>query len=122
MKWEFDDSMPIFLQIRDQITREIISGKLKPGDNFPTVRDLASEAKVNRNTMQRALSCLEQDKLLITNRTSGRQITGDKKLIQELKESYAQELLQKCLNNLLELGFKKSEIQELIKKQGGSNE
>lgn len=122
MKWEFDDSMPIFLQIREQITREIISGKLKPGDNFPTVRDLASEARVNRNTMQRALSCLEQDKLLITNRTSGRQITSDKNLIQELKYSYAQELLQNCLNKLLELGFKKSDIQELIKKQGGNNE
>ena len=58
MSWTFDNNKPIYLQIMDKIKLQIISHKLEPSQQLPTVRELASEAGVNPNTIQRALSDL----------------------------------------------------------------
>ena len=55
MSWTFDNNKPIYLQIMDKIKLQIISHKLEPSQQLPTVRELASEAGVNPNTIQRAL-------------------------------------------------------------------
>lgn len=91
MAWEFKDDRPIYTQLLEQIQRMIISGKYKPGDRLPTVRDLAAEAAVNPNTVQRALTELERIGLVYSQRTSGRMITDDESKIAEIKEKMAED-------------------------------
>ena len=85
MKWEFKNGIPIYLQIIGQIKRQIVSGELAPGSRIPAVRDLAKEAGVNPNTMQRALTQLEQEGLLYTQRTSGRFVTQEEEIMKQTR-------------------------------------
>ena len=85
MPWNLNSSRPIFIQLIEIIQIDIISGKYAPGGKLPSVRDLAAEAAVNPNTMQKALSELERSGLVFSQRTSGRFITEDTKMIEELK-------------------------------------
>ena len=94
MAWELDSDRPIFIQIVERIQMEIISGKYSPGDKLPSVRDLAAVAAVNPNTMQKALTELERTGLVYSQRTSGRFITEDAKMIEELKNNLAQEQIK----------------------------
>ena len=71
MSWTFDNNKPIYLQIMDKIKLQIVSHKLEPNQQLPTVRELASEAGVNPNTIQRALSDLEREGFVYTKRTAG---------------------------------------------------
>ena len=121
MAWEFKDDRPIYTQLLEQIQRMIISGKYKPGDRLPTVRDLASEAAVNPNTVQRALTELERIGLVYSQRTSGRMITDDESKIAEIKEKMAEDLIKKFCSNMKELGYSKKEIIELLEKIGFKN-
>ena len=91
MTWELKNDRPIYAQLIEQIKLRIISGFYRPGERLPSVRDMAAEAAVNPNTMQRALSELERDGLLYTQRTSGRFITEDTGLIEAAKKALAQE-------------------------------
>lgn len=116
MAWEFKDDRPIYTQLLEQIQRMIISGKYKPGDRLPTVRDLASEAAVNPNTVQRALTELERIGLVYSQRTSGRMITDDESKIAEIKEKMAEDLIKEFYSNMKELGYSKKEIIELLEK------
>ena len=85
MPWELDNDRPIYLQLMERIQQDIVSGIYKPGDRLPSVRDLAVEAAVNPNTMQKALSELERSGLVYSQRTSGRFITEDTRLLDEMK-------------------------------------
>ena len=89
MPWELDNDRPIYLQLMERIQQDIVSGIYKPGDRLPSVRDLAVEAAVNPNTMQKALSELERSGLVYSQRTSGRFITEDTQLLDEMKTSLA---------------------------------
>ena len=104
MAWELDSDRPIFIQIVERIQMEIISGKYSPGDKLPSVRDLAAVAAVNPNTMQKALTELERTGLVYSQRTSGRFITEDAKMIEELKNNLAQEQIKEFLENMSKLG------------------
>ena len=77
MDWKFSDDRPIWLQLSEQLARRIVTGTYPPGSKLPSVRELAAEAGVNPNTMQRALAQLEQDGLAKADRTAGRTVTGD---------------------------------------------
>ena len=114
MPWNLTSDRPIFMQIIEIIQLEIISGKYRPGDKLPSVRDLASEAAVNPNTMQKALSGLERSGLVYSQRTSGRFITEDVKMIEELKSSLAKEKIHEFLENMQKLGFQKEETIRLM--------
>ena len=114
MPWNLTSDRPIFMQIIEIIQLEIISGKYRPGDKLPSVRDLASEAAVNPNTMQKALSELERSGLVYSQRTSGRFITEDVKMIEELKSSLAKEKIHEFLENMQKLGFQKEETIRLM--------
>lgn len=114
MPWNLTSDRPIFMQIIEIIQLEIISGKYRPGDKLPSVRDLASEAAVNPNTMQKALSELERSRLVYSQRTSGRFITEDVKMIEELKSSLAKEKIHEFLENMQKLGFQKEETIRLM--------
>ncbi len=91
MQWKLDNNRSIWPQLKEHIMRAIVSGEYREGEPFPTVRQLAQEAGVNRNTMQRALADLESDGLLITYRTAGRTVTTDKALIDATKEKLAEQ-------------------------------
>lgn len=114
MSWNLDDSRPIWPQIKEILMRDIVAGKYKPGDSFPTVRELAEVAKVNRNTMQRALSELENDGLVVTNRTAGRTVTTDENLLRDIRRGLAKAQVRSIITEMKQLGFSKAELIEMI--------
>ncbi len=114
MPWNLNSSRPIFIQLIEIIQIDIISGKYAPGGKLPSVRDLAAEAAVNPNTMQKALSELERSGLVFSQRTSGRFITEDTKMIEELKSRLAKEKIEQFLENMQQLGYQKEETVALM--------
>lgn len=114
MPWILNSDRPIFIQIIEKIQTDIISGLYKPGDKLPSVRELAQEAAVNPNTMQKALSELERTGLVYSQRTSGRFITEDITMIDNLKSELAKEIVAQFLENMQKLGFQKEEVISLL--------
>lgn len=114
MAWNLDSDRPIFMQIVERIQMDIISGRYSPGDKLPSVRELATEASVNPNTMQKAFAELERTGLVYTKRTSGRFITEDTEMIETLKTSLAREEITKFLEIMYQLGYKQEEILSLM--------
>lgn len=120
MPWNLDSDRPIYLQLMERIQHDIISGTYKPGDKLPSVRELAMEASVNPNTMQKALSELERIGLVHSRRTSGRFITEDETMIKQLKTETATEHIREFLKqwNILDLPDRKSElVQDTMKEE-----
>lgn len=110
MSWNFDEKSPIYIQIVKHIKMKIISQEIKSGDQLPTVRELAEEAGVNPNTIQRAFSELEQEGMVFSKRTSGRFVTEDEKLIKQKRHELATEELQSFVQNMHHIGFDTSDI------------
>ena len=110
MSWNFAAKSPIYIQIAKHIKMKIISQEIKSGDQLPTVRELAEEAGVNPNTMQRAFSELEQEGMVFSKRTSGRFVTEDEKLIKQKRHELATEELQSFVQNMHHIGFDTSDI------------
>jgi len=114
MQWDLNSERPVYIQLIEQIQSRIITGFYLPGDKLPSVRDLAAEAGVNPNTMQKALTELERMELVYTNRTSGRYITLDQGLIKQLKKQSAKQQIQDFLEKMKYLGYEIEEIISLI--------
>ena len=114
MAWALDSGRPIYAQLIERVQLDIITGHYKPGEKLPSVRDLASEAAVNPNTMQKALSELEQSGLLYTQRTSGRFITEDTELIQRMKTTLATMQVREFIHKMRQIGLDDTEILQLI--------
>ena len=115
MSWNLDSDRPVFVQIIEHMELDIVSGTLPPGAKVPSVRDLASEAAVNPNTMQRALSEMERRGLMHTERTSGRYVTEDEAAIEALKKNIAYGGVNSFLSQMRKIGLGKEEILELIR-------
>ena len=122
MNFEFDNNIPIYVQLVEQIKVYIISGKIKPGERLLSVRDLALEFKVNPNTVQKALVELENLKLIYTERTNGRFVTLDQELIDMYKSKYADELSCKYFFNMKNIGYDITEAISYLKRLGGDKE
>lgn len=114
MGWEFDGGRPIYAQLVELIRGRIITGGYQPGDRLPSVRDLADEAGVNPNTMQRALAELERQGLVHSVRTSGRFITIEQSVLSEAKEESAKEVTRSYLNQMASLGYDRAAILNLL--------
>lgn len=114
MSWTLTTDRPIYIQLMEVLKFKIISGAYKPGDKLPSVRDLAAEASVNPNTMQKALSELERENLIYTNRTSGKFISEDEAMLYKLKQDIAREEIQKFFTNMSKLGFSKKETIQIL--------
>ena len=114
MPWDFDPDKPIYIQLVDKIKFDIISGKIGVGEKLSSVRDMAQEAGVNPNTMQRALSELEREDLIYSQRTSGRFVTDDAMLIKSVKNNYANKIIEETIKGLMPLVYSKNELVELI--------
>lgn len=117
MAWNLNSDRPIFIQIVERIEMDIISGVYKPGAKLPAVRELAMEASVNPNTMQKALSELEKTGLVHSQRTSGRFITEDMNMIEEIKKQLAEEKINEFFNAMKMLGISEQETIKLIQKK-----
>ena len=120
MNFVFDNNIPIYIQLVEQLKIYIISGKIKNGERLPSVRELALITKVNPNTMQKALSELEELGLVYTERTNGKYVTNDDKLINKFRMEYALGLSSKYFSSMEELGFKKNEMIDYLKDIGGN--
>jgi len=121
MNFEFNNNIPIYIQLVEQLKIYIISGKIEPGSRLPSVRDLALETKVNPNTMQKALVELEQLGLVYTERTNGKYVTTDKSLIDKYKEEYANSISNTYFTSMQTLGFTKKETINYLKNLEGEN-
>ena len=116
MAWTFKDDRPIYSQLVDQIKIKIISGEWELGSRLSSVRELAEQAGVNPNTMQRALAELERDGLVHSKRTSGRFVTEDENMIKNVREAVAAENIAAFMESMKRLGFTESEIMDEFKK------
>ncbi len=114
MAWKLDSDRPIYVQLVDKIQMQIISGHYLPGGKLPSVRELAAEAAVNPNTMQKAFAELERSGLILTQRTNGRTVTEDAKMIKDIREDLAKEQIVVFLENMKKLGFTQEEIIGII--------
>lgn len=110
MAWEFNKKSPIYSQIAEHIKMQIVSQEIKSGDQLPTVRELAQEAGVNPNTMQRAFTELEREGMVFSQRTSGRFVTEDNLLIGKIRQQVAKAELATFVNNMKKIGYKLDEI------------
>lgn len=115
MAWELDNRGSIYSQLVDIILRRIVTGVYPAGSKLDSVRDLASEAGVNPNTMQRALTELERTGIISTQRTSGKYVTEDAAMIEEIRIKIANDAIKKLLGELKEIGFDSDEVVKLIK-------
>lgn len=114
MAWELDNDRPIYAQLVDRIQMQIVSGYYQPGGKLPSVRELASVAAVNPNTMQKAFVELERSGLIITQRTNGRNVTEDTELIESIKQGMARGHMEFFFSKMKELGYTGEEIKALI--------
>ena len=118
MNYNFDNNIPIYLQLVSLIKNDIIKGALSPGEKLPSIRDLAITYKVNPNTVSKALSELENISLIYTERTNGKYVSSDISLINKYKEEYATSLTEEYINKMINLGYNKEEINKYIMKKG----
>ena len=114
MAWEFEADRPIYLQLVEQIQLRIVAGEYPAGSRLPAVRELAAEASVNPNTMQKALGELERMELVRSQRTSGRFITEDVDKIRMIKENLAREQLTRFLEQMRAIGYGRGDILRLL--------
>jgi len=114
MTWNLKSNQPIYTQLLETIQIRIISGFYPVGGKLPSVRELAAEAAVNPNTMQKALSELERSGLIHSQRTTGRFITEDTVMIRKLREDIAREHIEKFFKSMEQIGFTNEETEELI--------
>lgn len=114
MPWELDENLPIYLQLIEEMERRVINGTYPPGCKLPAVRELAAEAGVNPNTMQRALAQMENSGLIYTQRTTGRFLTDNCEKIEQLRREAARGLIRDFLRKMREFGIGKDEVYNLI--------
>lgn len=110
MAWILNSDRPIYAQLIERIEMQIVSGQYPPGGKLPSVRELAAEAAVNPNTMQKAFAELERSGLIITQRTNGRIVTEDTEMINNIRQELAKEHLHLFIVKMQELGFTKEQI------------
>ncbi len=114
MEWQFDNSMPIYTQLVDKIKLAIVSGEYTRGQRLAAVRDLASEAGVNPNTMQRAFQELERLGLVYTQRSNGRFVTEDEDVIETTKKALAEASIRSFMDSMQRIGYTREDIIRLL--------
>lgn len=117
MAWSFDNKSPVSMQIANILRLSIVNGKYKAGEQFPTVRQLAFDASVNPNTMQKALSILENERLLVTKSTSGRFVTSDTSIIENALAIMQEEYINKVISEGLKMGISKEQFIKYIEER-----
>ncbi|HPF83326.1 MAG TPA: GntR family transcriptional regulator [Bacilli bacterium] len=119
MNLNFENNIPIYIQLVEKIELDIISNKLKTGERLKSVRELAILYKVNPNTIQKALGELEEKGLIYTERTNGKFVTEDQKQINKIKDKILNEKINNFLQDIRYIGLTKKELIEYINKIEG---
>ena len=114
MNWELKSDRPIYVQLIEQIQLRIVSGLYPAGSRLPAVRDMAAEASVNPNTMQKSLAELERSGLVYTQRTSGRFVTEDREMIEDAKRTLANRHISAFIRQMQALGYTRQEIVAML--------
>ena len=114
MNWKFTGDRPVYQQIMAAIRGSILKGELSPGSKVPSVRDLAAQAQVNPNTMQRALTELEREGLLVSGGTSGRTVTTNEEILSAARARILHELAQECAEKFMVFGITPTQAAELL--------
>ncbi|WP_455544068.1 GntR family transcriptional regulator [Intestinibacter sp.] len=114
MDWQIDNNKPVYIQLVEQLKMKIISGEIELDSKLDSVRSLAAEAKVNPNTMQKALAELERQGFVYSKRTSGRFVTDNKELIDMERKNLVKDNVKKSLETLINLGYTNEEIISLV--------
>ena len=117
MSWTLEGGQPIWQQLCRRLERQIVAGEYPPGGRLPPVRELAAQAGVNPNTMQRALAQLESDGLTAANRTAGRTVTADPDVIENLRRRLARLAMASYLEDMTALGYSRQQAAELLKEE-----
>lgn len=117
MAWSLNSDRPIWAQLVEKIQMQIVSGVYRPGSRLPSVREFAAEASVNPNTMQKAFAELERSGLIVTQRTSGRTVTENSAMIQNIRRDLAMEQVTVFLNKMKELGYTRDQVIDLLDTQ-----
>ena len=121
MDFNFDNERPIYLQLIDLLRIEIISGKLKKGEKIPSVRDLSLSLMVNPNTLQKALMELEKERLIYTERTNGKFVTDDSRLIEKVKREIAKDKVNNYIKSMNSIGISFEDAIKYLKELGGKD-
>ena len=119
IQFKFDNERPIYLQLVEQLRVAIVSGAYAAGSRLPSVRELAVMARVNPNTMQKALTELESDRLIFTERTNGKFVTNDQRLLDKIKTELASDLVQKYTSDMAKIGITYVDSIKYLKQLGG---
>lgn len=114
MQWKFSGNKPVYVQIMEHIRYAVLVGTFLPGSQVPAVRDWAAEAKVNPNTMQRALSELEQEGLLISRGTTGRYVTSDPGVLEDMKNMTINAVIRASAEKYRALGLSMEQAAALL--------
>ena len=122
MSWEFQDHLPIYAQLMDTLKRRIITGRYLPGEKLPSVRELAAEAGINPNTVQRAFSELEREGLIYTQRATGKYVTENADEIKSARQALAQTQVAEFLSNMQSLGYSVGDVIVLLQSFNESEE
>lgn len=117
MNWTLVNDRPIYIQLTEQITQYIVAGVFKPGSRMTSVRELAADAGVNPNTMQRAMAELERNGLVKTHRTTGRMITEDLEMLNNIRNELAGARVAEFLEGMKTLGFSPKDAAALLAEQ-----
>lgn len=110
----FNNNLPIYVQIMDYIKRQIVSKELGEGDKLPSVRELSTKLKVNPNTIQRSYQELEREDLIFTQRGMGTFVTEDENKIKKLKNDMASSVISNFIRDMKTLGFSIDDMVKLI--------
>ena len=119
MKFSFDNERPIYIQLVEKLRIAIVSGIYPPSSRLPSVRELALTAKVNPNTMQKALIELENEKLIYTERTNGKYVTSNKSLLEKTKKEFAKDIVKKYITDMKNIGITFEESIKYLQELGG---
>ncbi|MBQ2794292.1 MAG: GntR family transcriptional regulator [Clostridia bacterium] len=119
MAWKFQDGIPLTVQISDRLRKDILRGEYRAGEDFPTVRQIAADAAVNPNTVQKALVILEDEGLLITLGTAGRTVTDDTEKIAEARERVSLSFVAGVVKEARLLGISEDALLQMIKEEMG---
>lgn len=122
MSWEFQDHLPIYAQLMDTLKRRIITGRYLPGEKLPSVRELAAEAGINPNTVQRAFSELEREGLIYTQRATGKYVTENADEIKSARQALAKTQVAELLSNMQSLGYSVGDVIVLLQSFNESEE
>ena len=122
MSWEFQDHLPIYAQLMDTLKRRIITGRYLPGEKLPSLRELAAEAGINPNTVQRAFSELEREGLIYTQRATGKYVTENADEIKSARQALAKTQVAEFLSNMQSLGYSVGDVIVLLQSFNESEE